>query len=328
MRISQLLPTFFQPRKFQAPTPSTSLAGDRLSLSTAPRLGGAFLQLDASHNTEAPGTWDARLSRMKAAGMDTVVIQYSAHNGEDLGPAVERVLDAAEKVGMKVWLGTPLEERAWWKQSWSPFFLRSVIPQVEKETFETVSRWAKHPALGGIYLPYETNGVGDPWAMGDFLGAMSRAAKKARPDLPVMISPYTNLVPGVALSLPSFVLKAWWNVVLSRAQIDVLAWQDGVGAVTAQIDRVEHDLGALAAAAKKHGVALWANVEAFQRTTPLNQAFSATAADMGRFEKQLQAVAPYAERIISFDFNHYMDPEAGEDAAKLYQAYMKKTTTP
>ena len=258
---------------------------------------------------------------MKAVGMDTVIIRYSAHNGEDLSPAVDQVLNAAARQGMKVWLGTPLEERAWWKQSWSPFFLRSVIPQVERETFDAVSRVANHPALAGIYLPYETSGLSDPIAMGDFYGAMSRAANKAMPGVPVMISPYTNIRPGKVGSLPPKALTAWWDVVLSRAGIDVLAWQDGVGACTPQLGQVDQDLGALAKAAKKNGVALWANVEAFDRTTPLDQPFQATAAPFDRFQRQLAAVSPWVDRVVSFDFNDYMDPSQGEDQRRLYEAY-------
>jgi hypothetical protein len=258
---------------------------------------------------------------MKAAGMDTVVIQFSAHNGTDLAPAVDRVMAAAERLGMTVWLGTPLDETRWWKQSWSPAFLQAITAQVAHDTYEAVKRVAAHPALVGVYLPYETNGLSNPWAMGNFLGALSAAARRARPDLPVMISPFTNLTPGKLGSLPAKVLTRWWDTVLARATIDVLAWQDGVGACTPQLGQVDQDLGAIAQATQKHGVQLWADLEAFQRTTPLTEAFAATAAPFERFQQQLEKVAPWVDRVIAFDFNHYMDPAVGDDQRRLYEAY-------
>jgi hypothetical protein len=263
----------------------------------------------------------ARLSAMRAIGMDTVVIQYCAYNGLDLSPAVDRVFDAAEADGMQVWLGGPYDDTRWWSECWSPFFLASFGPEAAPATSEAVARVADRPGLAGVYLPYETNGLAWPWAMGDFYGQLSRSAKRAKPGVPVMISPFTNLVPGRVGSLPPEVLGPWWDVVLSCADLDVLAWQDGVGACAAQLGQVNTDLGTLAWATHHHGVSLWADSEVFLRTTPLDQPFAATAAPFDRVRRQLDAEAPWVERLIAFDFNDYMDPAVGAAQARLYTAY-------
>ncbi len=286
-----------------------------------PRLTGAFLQLGQREQDEAPAAMVARLTAMKAAGMTTVIIQYSGHNGTDLGAATEKVLAAADRLGMKVWVGAPLDETHWWTRSWSPAFLRALTPPNVDAVKAIVAKVADHPSLAGLYLPYETSGLASPWAMGDFYGALAQAAKEARPGLPVMISPYSNLEPGRPLSLPSWLQQWWWGVVLGRAKVDVLAWQDGVGGTDAQLKRIDHDLGAIARAAKRHDVALWANVEAFDRTSPLNRPFEATSAPFDRLQRQLAAVAPYTKDIVCFDFNDYMDPAAGDAQARLYEAY-------
>ena len=286
-----------------------------------PLLSGAFLQLSAAHLTEPASAMADRLAAMRAIGLEAVIIQYCAHNGLDLGVAVDRVFDAAASLGMAVWLGTPFDDSRWWRACWSPCFLAAFAQPAAEATYQAVGRYGARAALAGVYLPYETNGLAWPWAMGDFLGALSAAARRARPDLPVMISPYTNLVPGRVGSLPSAILGPWWDVALGRAGVDVLAWQDGVGACSEQLGRVAPDLGALAWAARRHGVAVWANAEAFWRTTPPDQPFAATAAPFERFRRQLEEEAPWVERLIAFDFNDYMDPTAGDPQRRLYDAY-------
>jgi hypothetical protein len=288
---------------------------------TRPLLTGGFLQLNATCLTEPATAMPARLAAMAAVGMDTVVIQYCAYNGLDLGPAVDRVFDAAEALGMRVWFGGPYDDACWWGECWSPWFLSTFGPVAAMATYEAVCRVADRPALAGVYLPYETNGLAWPWAMGDFFGRLSRSAKRAKPGVPVMISPFTNLVPGAVGSLPPEVLGPWWDVVLACADLDVLAWQDGVGACTAQLGQVNTDLGALAWATRRHGVRLWADTEVFLRTTPLEQPFAATAAPFDRVRRQLEAEAPWVERLIAFDFNDYMDPAVGADQRHLYTAY-------
>ncbi|MNT93357.1 hypothetical protein D3C72_2348120 [compost metagenome] len=63
------------------------------------------------------------------------------------------------------------------------------------------------------------------------------------------------------------------------------------------------------------------------RTTPLDQPFAATAAPWERFRAQLEAEAPWVERLVAFDYNDYMDPAAGPDQAALYQAYQDHRRT-
>jgi hypothetical protein len=290
-------------------------------VSTRPLLTGAFLQLNASHDTEPADRMRDRLVAMRAIGLDLVIVQYCAYNGVDLGVATERVFDAAESLGMRVWLGLPFDDSRWWQMAWSPFYLAAFEQPASWAAFEAVKRYADRPGLAGAYIPYETNGLSLPWAMGHFYGAIARACKRAKPGLPVMISPFTNLVPGEVGALPPVVLAGWWDVALGKACVDVLAWQDGVGACEAQLGQISPTLDALIWATRKHGVRLWADAEAFLRTTPLDQPFAATAAPWDRFRAQIEAEAPWVERLVAFDFNDYMDPAAGPDQAALYEAY-------
>ncbi|HEY9898767.1 MAG TPA: DUF4434 domain-containing protein [Pantanalinema sp.] len=326
-----------------APVPSQgTVKSDRLTLSmsaTAPtgaqrapdRLTGSFIQI--SGDDQPAEYWTKTLSDMKRLGMDTAVIQYTAYDGTTFWNSTENILKAADELGMGVMVGTKLDESN--GKALDNWYLKALIPSKVKEeatdaadyTRELVERFGHHPSMTGLYIPYEVNGIANAKAIGDLYGDISRAAKAVKPDLKVMISPYTNLIPGVPLSMPAKYLENWWDTVLSRAGIDVLAWQDGVGGTTKQLDRVEHDLTAISKAASKHGVELWANLETFHRSTKLYQGFEAEPGGMDTIKRQIDEAKPHVSKLINFDFNHYMSPQGGEQAQKLYADYMKYVET-
>ena len=37
--------------------------------------------------------------------------------------------------------------------------------------------------------------------------------------------------------------------------------------------------------------------------------------------RQLKAVAPYVDKIVTFDFFHYMNPHRGDSQRQLYEGY-------
>lgn len=322
-----------------APAPAPN---DRLSLSLSAsvqagaqripdRLTGSFIQI--SGDDRPAEYWQKTLADMKRLGMDTAIIQYTAYGGTTLWNSTEHILNAADALGMSVMVGTKLDESTgklndnWYLKALLPWKVKEEASDAAGYTREMVERFGHHPSMSGLYIPYEVNGIANAKAIGDLYGDISRAAKSVKPDLKVMISPYTNLIPGIPLSMPSKYLETWWDTVLSRAGIDVLAWQDGVGGTTKQLDRVEHDLSAIAKATSKHGVELWGNLETFHRTTELYQGFGAEPGGLDTIKRQIDAAKPHVSKLINFDFNHYMSPQGSEEAQKLYADYMKYVET-
>lgn len=322
---------WLRPRPAPAPEARPAVPGDSLKLSTearraqsAPnRLTGSFLQVHG--NGESAEYWHKTLADMQRAGMDTAIIQFNQYDGQNLSEATERILTAADQLGMKVMVGTALNEGSglgsWYLRQYLPWEVKKEGASVADYTRQLVKQFGTHPSMAGVYIPFEVNDLASPRVVGDFYGAIAKAVKAERPDLKVMISPYTNWIPGVAMSSSSAGITRWWDTVLSRAPLDIVAWQDGVGASDAQLKRVEHDLGALAKATEKHGVELWANLEAFDRTTKLTEGFAAEPAGMDRLQKQIEAARPKVTKLITFDFNDYMSPQAGEAQAKLFEDY-------
>lgn len=325
--------TWMRPSAPTAPEPRTVTPGDHLSLSTEARgaqsgpdrLTGSFLQVHG--NGESAEYWERTLRDMQAVGMDTAIIQFNQYDGNNFSEATERILSAADRLGMKVMVGTALNEgsglESWYLRQYLPWEVKQEGDSVATYTRQLVKQFAHHPSMAGVYIPFEVNGLANPRVIGDFYGAIARAAKEERPDLRVMISPYTNWIPGVPLSSPPEQITEWWSTVLARAPIDVVAWQDGVGGTDEQLKRVSRDLGAIAKATEAHGVELWANLEAFDRTTKLTEGFAAKPASVDRLEKQIAATRSSVTKLISFDFNDYMSPQAGPEQAKLFEDYRR-----
>lgn len=294
--------------------------------SAAPtRLTGSFLQFDGSHDA---AYWEKTLADMHAVGMDTAIIQYTRTPGTDFSENTEAVLSAADRLGMKVYVGTSLNEgtgslkTSWYVRQFLPWEVKREGQEVAATTSRLVQQFQHHASMIGVYIPYEVNGLAPPRAIGDFYGAIANAAKQVKPDLKVMIAPYTALIPAYAPSPPAFMIASWWDQVLARAHVDVLAWQDGVGGAPDRLRRaVDPDLSALAQATSRHGVELWADLESFQRTGSPSSSFAAAPESLDTLVKQLRAEAPHVAKLVNFDFNHYMSPQAGPEAAQLYQRY-------
>ncbi len=286
-----------------------------------PRITGAFLQLWGCDNDNSPEYWRKELEAMRAIGMRIVIPQYAKADGTDLTPATEAVLNAADELNMRVFVGTMLDENGWYTNKVNPFFLAKERKKVAEYTRELVKRFAGHKSFYGLYIPYEDNTLSLPGSMGEFYGAIAEAARAEKPGLKVLISPYTTPRPGMARSLPTWLLSRYFKTMLAKAKVDIVAWQDGVGGTTAQIDRIAHDLAPIAAAARALNIEIWGNCEVFHRTSPLSQDFAAEATSMDILSRQIEGEAPYVDRLICFDFNHYFSPRLGDKAEQLYNEY-------
>jgi hypothetical protein len=254
------------------------------------RLSGSFIQ---PFGGGSPEYWLRTLSDMQRLGMDTAVIQFSRYGNQDLSANTERILEAADQLGMTVMVGTMLNEHAggmlgsWYLRQYLPWELKREAAAVAADTAELVARFSHHPSFGGIYIPYEVNATASAERIGDFYGAIAKAAKEAKPDLKVMLSPYTNLIPGLAASRSPEALSNWWDTVLARADIDILAWQDGVGG------------------------------------TKWYQGFAAEPASIETVKRQIEATRPHVSKLINFDFNDYMSPQGSAAAAAFYEDYRR-----
>jgi len=238
------------------------------------------------------------------------------------------ILVAAERLGMRVFLGLGLDP-TFWQGQFDP--LASAEENVAL-MLRLEELYGASPALAGWYLPEEIDDR--RFVAADvhegvmvYLEAMARAAHE-RTGRPVMVAPYFGMNPNG----PAY--AAWWDATLTRAPIDIIALQDGVGTRRTTTEEGVGVFKALAEVAARHGAALWSDLEVFEQVHgwPVDAGpWQARPATIERVRHQLELEAPWVEKIVVFDFTHYMSPRlagAAEELYRGYQAYLEERGAP
>jgi len=141
--------------------------------------------------------------------------------------------------------------------------------------------------------------------------------KEKSPDLPILISPFllgSKLVDN-PITLAEHKLE--WDEILAslRGIVDIVAFQDG------QVDF--HDLAGYlevnSELIRKYGMKAWSNAESFDRDKP----FNFPPIDWRKLWWKLCAAKEVRmEKVITFEFSHFMSPNSSWPAAKnLFDCY-------
>jgi hypothetical protein len=115
---------------------------------------------------------------------------------------------------------------------------------------------------------------------------------------------------------------------LENAAIDMLMFQDGIGAAKLELETVPLFLQAMRRATDggKHRLAVI--VELFEQTrSPEGDsgAFRAVPASLARIQRQIALAGQYGSAdIIAFSVPDYMNASGGEQARALFEAYQRK----
>lgn len=232
--------------------------------------------------------------------------------------AIENILKVANELGMDVFLGLGLNPEYWSGK----FDAKQESSMNQKIMTELKSLYGNFDSLAGWYLPEELDdrNFNTPSAKNTVKTYLKNMMMYARfyTGKPVMVSPYFGMNPNGAA------YAEWWDEILSEVKIDIVAMQDGVGTRRTTVEESTAVFEALQPVMEKHGVEFWANVEVFNQIHgwPVDESsWQAVPADIERVLKQLELQSPYVEKVIIFDFPHYMSPRLGGKATELYNEY-------
>jgi len=106
----------------------------------------------------------------------------------------------------------------------------------------------------------------------------------------------------------------------AAAAMDIIAVQDGVGALHATIADIPSWFEAMRTAVKeaRPQIEFWVDLETYGA--------GFTPAPVSRVIEQLKAVSPYVDGVTTFSFNHYDSPQQGHDAQfKDWAAFVNST---
>ena len=291
----------------------------------APRITGTFLD-EITHDIPSQNwsekEWRREFELYRQIGIDTVVIIRAGYRNRcifpaksipDLLPVYEDLGDLffslADEIGLNVFFGTYDSGHHWIKRSW--------WKEVEvNRAFldEAADRYGHHTSFKGWYLAHET-GKDDAHIIDLFreIGGHCRGLK----DVPILISPYPQGAKQSgenALTLEES-FDHWDRIFAStKGSFDFCAFQDG----QVHYQELPKFVGGIAKLGAKHGVTIWSNLESFDRDMPIKF----PPADWRNLRFKLETAAQVAEKIITFEFAHFMSPHSCYPAAhRLFDRY-------
>ncbi len=270
--------------------------------------------------------WAADFDAMRAIGIDTVILIRAGYRDRVTFPSqvlakelrmrpayidlVDLFLTQAERTGMTFYFGIYDSGRFWHKGQ----------PEREVElnlrfTEEAACRYAQRHAFGGWYITHEIHEHDE--ATTRLIERLARHVKDLK-DVPVLMSPYVRGRKqfGDNPITPEEHERQWDQIFsILSGFVDIVAFQDG------QVDFAELPtfMEINARLARKYGLHPWSNVETFERGMPINF----LPIDWRNLAYKIEvAEQAQVEKLITFEFSHFMSPNSiWPSAHNLYQRY-------
>jgi hypothetical protein len=309
---------------------------------TRPALQGTFMQLRVDQR------WtDARLRALfldfRRLGLSRLVVQwtvvgnnafYPSHTFEALpDPPVEPILALGDEFGIRVRVGLA-HDPEFWKHigiETAPRDLEAYLQRLRRRSIAAARELAplvrQHRSFEGWFLTEEIDDVN--WLvperrvlMRSYLADLRDALHSLEPAANVAVSGFSNAYCDPAT------LEAFWRELLSASHIDVLLFQDGIGAHKLELRYCGLYLAAIRRAAEGSGRALSVVAELFDQVEgpPVTDgSFKAVPAQVDRLERQIGLAGEAStDGIFAFSVPDYMVPDAGADAGRLFTDYLKR----
>lgn len=266
----------------------------------------------------APGPeWAVVVRDLDELGMQHLVLLAVANEGRPISSEVlDEILATAEQTGQRVWLST-----GWVSDQDDDLADPATRDGQIAIIRELAARYGSSPAFEGWYLPCEDSvapRISERTIAG--VNALSAAARQHTPGARTMISPYF---------VHDAVVDDAFVDALARLDVDVVAYQDGVGCAYAPT--VRHQFPRLRWAHDQvPRIELWANIESFSWETGVAnvRTDALVPAPFPRLHQQLRDAAPFADRIVTFIAQGMMQatvPGIGHPiaSARLRRAYLE-----
>jgi len=302
------------------------------SLTQTMKITGTFLD-EITHDIPANNwgreQWREDFRLMRAIGIDTVILirsgcgRIAAYPSQVLNrevgiyPVYEDLVDLfltlAEEQGMAFYFGT------YDSVTYAPVE-RTVDEHLDLGRACIDEAWQKYgerAAFKGWYLTFEVARK-DPTRLA-CLRRLGEHCKQLSPALPTMISPY--IAGGKLVRDPVSLDEHYqdWDEILTDLSgvVDIVAFQDG----HVDYDVLPDFLRANSELIRQHGMRDWSNVESFDRDMPIDF----PPIDWRKLWWKMQAAEEAGvEKLITFEFSHFMSPQSAWPAAKnLFQRYCR-----
>jgi hypothetical protein len=301
-------------------------------------VSATFVQLNRAAAAKSAQEWSADLDKMSAAGLTTLIVQWSAEGDisyfqtdlpfKEQYDALEKLFEAAAGRGFSIVLGLQ-NDPGYWKQITArdrvlrDYFLTRV-DRNEKLQRAILARFNDAPEFTGYYIPDEIDDLtwrtpGRRALLKQYLALMAERLRHNDPRRPVAVSAFFR-----GRTAPDIFAGMLRDICDAEFPLDALLIQDGVGVGDPPVNYVPLYFKVLKERWSDKAPRLWGVIEAFEQTSKTGEPFSARPAPARRLEEQVRAAEPYFEQLVLFTFPDYADPARGEAAAALFEALKKK----
>lgn len=301
------------------------------------KITGTFLDEishDINHQNWGEKEWEDDFRAMRSVGIDTVIMIRCGYKKWITYPSdvlikkehcftphtdyLALFLRLSEQYGMKFYFGLYDSGSHWVNERYE----KEV--EINLAIIEEVGRKYGHsPAFHGWYISHEINR--NVPEIVDLYVKLGKFCKEVA-NLSVLISPYIDGEKAVnahdkrlhksnSISLAQH--EQDWDEVLERGReaIDIVAFQDG----HVDFHEIEDYMKINKKLAEKHGVQCWSNCESFDRDMPIK--FLPIKWDKMLLKLQAAQQAN-AEKVITFEFSHFMSPNSSYIQARhLFNRY-------
>ncbi len=275
--------------------------------------------------------WDLKLKEMAELGMEYIVLMataldYEAYYNTDIFPKaklkcenpIETILNAADKYGVKIFIGGGFYGD--WTSNFDSFHNKDVAKIRLRAINELAEKFGHHKSFYGWYWPNEAfiNKYYDENFI-KYVNELSREGRKLIPKGKIIIAPY-----GTRVAIPDDKYVSQ----LESMDVDIVAYQDEIGVRKTKLYESEAFFSGLRKAHDKvPQVAMWADVEFFEFEGEVYKSALLPAA-FERVKKQMEAVSPYVDNILIYQYQGMMNKPCSSafaghpDSVKLYSEYL------
>lgn len=291
-----------------------------------PKITGTFLDEithDIPSNNWGEKEWQREFDVMKEIGIDTVIIIRAGYNNSVIFPSkvirrflvneedlAEIFFEAARQRNMKLFFGIYDSGRYWMQNDWK------TEADINKKFIDEVwDRYGKFESFHGWYLTHEVSQGENSYIQ--LVTSIADHCKKITPNKPTLISPYYHGAKHNAASAITVAQheKIWRGIFQEICgYIDICAFQDG----HVHFHELETWMQVTRQLADEAGMTMWSNCESFDRDMPIRF----LPIDWRKMKSKLLSTYKYVEKIITFEFPHFMSPNSlWPSAGNLYQRY-------
>jgi len=270
--------------------------------------------------------WRKDLDYMQEIGIDTLVFIRGGFGGRTIFPSktfgtlhtddlADFILKEASDRKMDVFFGLYTSNL-----TWNDGDAGSEIFKNKFFIDEVWERYGHYPSFKGWYIPQEVDC--DRLNICDVMKGLSGLCKDKAPDKQVLISPFfKNKIEYPDGRSPRENYEEWDRIFDRVAEnIDICAFQDG----TAPLSLMDDYFGLMKKLCDKYNIKQWVNAETFERDVRCMY----YPIPFSVLKERLEHHVKYSEKIITFEFSHFLSPQSIYPSARnlnnLYKNYYLK----